>query len=265
VKIPLPRELTGLCLDCFLLARYAPPGVEGRPDGRAWERAVSGLLWRPGLPRRQHAGTLGIFERGSASGAAHEIDGAGHGGSAGIWIEAKALEALDKSHVAVFDLKCWDLYTAAVQHDPGSTGRSCWWPLLVSSEPATDPVRRLCIALGIILCDPARMPLPVLLRGAAHPEADLLLPEVMLAEAVRLFSAPCRPIQERWPLSDNGEWLMRGLRDHLDARTIGDALYVQDELTADLLDYFDLDAPGALERRAEELTARLDRRTRELA
>jgi hypothetical protein len=260
-----PRELTGFCLDCFLLSRYAPPGVAGRPSGRAWERAVSGLLWRPGLPRRQHAGTLGLFGRCSTSGAHHEIDGAGHGANVGIWIEAKATGALDKSHVAVFDLKCMDLYTAAVRHDRASNRCGRWWPVLVSSEPAAEPVRRLCMALGIVLCDPARMPLPVLLRAAAHPEADLQMPEVLLAEAARLFTGPCRSMQDRWRLSDDGQWLMRAVNDQADARTIGDALYVQDELTGDLLDYFDLDAPGVIEKRAESLARRLTRSALELA
>lgn len=254
---PPPRELAGFCMDCFLLARYAPPGFAGRPDGRAWERAVSSLLWRPGLPRRQHAGTIGLFGAGSASGAGHEIDGAGHGPHAAIWIEAKARELLDKSDIAVFNLKCWDLYTAAIRHEQALTSRGHWWPVLVSSEPASEAVRRLCMALGITLCDPMRVPLPVLLRAAGHPEADLHLPETMLAEAVRLFAWPCRSIQERWPVSDDGRSLLLSLDSYADATTIGDALYIQDELTPDVLDYFDLDAPGLVDRRAERLMVRL--------
>jgi hypothetical protein len=73
-----PRELAALAADAFLLARFGPPGA-GRPDGRAWERAASGLLLRPAFPRRQHASTLGLFGGTSASGALHELDGAGEG------------------------------------------------------------------------------------------------------------------------------------------------------------------------------------------
>lgn len=258
----LPRALAGFCLDCFLLARYAPPGIPGPPEGRAWERAVSGLLWRPGIHRRQHAGTIGLFGGVSASGARHEIDGAGHGPAAGIWIEAKARSSVGKADVAVFDMKCADLYKAAVRHNPTTTRAARWWPLFVSSEPATEPVRRLCMTLGIVLCDPQRIPLPVLVRAAANPEADMHLPETLLAEALRLYGSPCRAMQERWIISHTDRTLMLDLDAELSPAALGDALFVQDELTGGLLDYFDVEAPGRLERRADELALRLEGRAR---
>lgn len=258
----IPPDLAGFCLDCFLLARYAPPGTAGRPDGRAWEQAVGSLLWRPGIHRRQHAGTIGLFGAGSASGAGHEIDGAGHGPSTGIWVEAKARSTVDKTDVAVFDMKCADLYKAAARHNPDATRSATWWPLVVSSEPVGEPVRRLCMSLGIVLCDPQRVPLPVLLRAAGNPDADMHLPETLLTETVRLFESPCRPMQERWSVSDCGRTLALALHEEPDAAALGDALYVQDELTGDLLDYFDIEAPGRLEDRAAHLALRLDRRAR---
>jgi len=257
-----PRELTGFCRDCFLLAREAPPGQAGRPDGRAWEQAVSGLLWRPGLSRRQHAGTVGLFGASGASGAGHEFDGAGHGPGAGIWIEAKARAALSKGDVAVFDMKCADLYKAAARHNADGTRDAAWWPVFVSSEPAPEPVRRLCLSLGIVLCDPKRLPVPVLLRAAAHPEADMDLPETLLAEAVRLFEPTCRPMQARWRIAEDGRSLILALDEELNATALGDALYVQDELTEEVLDYFDRELPGRLESRAADLALQLDRRAR---
>lgn len=256
----IPGALARLCLDCFLLARYAPPGVEGRPDGRAWEQAVGDLLWRPGLPRRQHAGTIGIFGSSSASGAGHEIDGAGHGAAGGVWIEAKARATVTKADVAVFDLKCADLYKAAARHAPHRTRSAAWWPLFVSSEPVREPVRRLCMSLGIVLCDPVRVPLPTLLRAAANPEADMYLSEILLAEAVRLFESICRPMQARWRISESGDTLALALRSEPTAAALGNALYIQDELTADLLDYFDLEAPGQVARRADQVATGLQRR-----
>jgi len=261
----IPPQLSGFCLDCFLLARYAPPGLAGRPDGRAWEQAVSSLLWRPGLHRRQHAGTVGLFGVGSASGASHEVDGAGHGPTVGIWIESKARSTLRKADVAVFDMKCADLYAAAARHHPGALRSESWWPVFVSSEPAREPIRRLCMSLGKVLCDPQRVPLPTLLRVAANPEADMHLPETLLSEAVRLFEGAWRPMQERWRLSGSGRTLSFMLATRLGPAALGDALYVQDELTGDLLDYFDVDAPGQLQQRAAELAIRLDRRARSVA
>ncbi len=261
----ISRQLAGFSLDCFLLARYAVPGLGGRPDGRAWEQAVSSLLWRPGIHRRQHAGTMGLLGSESASGARHEIDGAGHGPTTGIWIEAKARSGVDKSDIAVFDLKCADLYKAAARHNPNATRSARWWPVFVSSEPAGESVRRLCVSLGIVLCDPLRVPLPVLLRAAANPEADMYLSEALLAEAVRLFEIACRPMQDRWCISDCGRKLVLTLDAARGATAVGDALFVQDELTGDLLDYFDADAPGQLECRASELGERLELRARSAA
>ena len=102
------RVLASLAVDAFLLARYCSPG-HSPASGRAWQRAVSQLLWRPGFTRRQHAGVLGLFGRGSRSGARHEIDGVGQGPEIGAWIESKASITLDKSDVAVFHVKCFDL------------------------------------------------------------------------------------------------------------------------------------------------------------
>ena len=111
------RALAALVVDAFLLARHCNPG-HSQTSGRAWQRAVSQLLWRPGFTRRQHAGVLGLFGRGSRSGARHEIDGVGQGPEIGAWIESKARITLDKSDVAVFHAKCFDLYREAASEYP---------------------------------------------------------------------------------------------------------------------------------------------------
>jgi hypothetical protein len=253
----VPKEIARFCRDCFLLARYAPPGTEGRPEGRAWERAVGALLSRPAFARCQQAGTLGLFGAGSASGVEHELDGVGHGAETGIWVEAKAREALGKSDVALFDLKCRDLYIEAIRHDPPRTAAVRWWPVLVSSEPVSDSVRRLCLAQGILLCEPGRLPLPVILRIASNPEADLHLSETLMQEAVRLFEPCCRALQERLEVEDGGRAIRLSIAGYPTPRDFGDALFAQDELSADVLDYMELEAPGELEARAELVSSLL--------
>ena len=47
-------------------------------------------------------------------------------------------------------------------------------------------MRRSCVTLGIVLCEPEALPLPLLLRIAGKPNADEYLPETQLAELVRL-------------------------------------------------------------------------------
>lgn len=250
----VPHALAGLALDAFLLARFGPS--EGRPDGRAWERAGSGLLQRPGLPRRQHAGTLGLFGRGSASGARHELDGAGEGADAGVWLECKAREAVAKPDVATFAFKCFDLYRAAAAADPDATGAARWWPVLVSSEPVVEGVRRMCASEGIVLCDPAMVPLVVLMRAASRPSADEYLPEVHLSELARLGANATAPMQERWRINSALQELRLRLKAP-DARAIGDVLFLQNELSSDFLDAFEVNAPGSLERRAASLADRM--------
>ena len=250
------RVLAALALDAFLLARNCSPG-HSQASGRAWERAVSQLLWRPGFARRQHAGVLGLFGRDSQSGARHEIDGAGQGTEIGVWIESKARTTLNKSDVAVFQLKCFDFYRAAASDYPEQTAKARWWQLLVSSEPIGETVRRICCDLGVVACDPRRLPLPALLFAASRPNADDYLPETHLGELLRLSEAACAPMQQRWRLDMEGKAVSLRL-DHMDSTEIADLLFLQDELTEDFLDAFEVHAPGVLDRRASALVERFE-------
>lgn len=251
----IPQPVASLAQDAFLLARYGgPQGV--RPGGRAWERAVSGLLVRPGLARRQHAGTLGLFGRRSASGAQHELDGAGQGDYAAVWLESKAREALDKADVAMFAFKCLDLYRQAAREHPKATASASWWPVLVSSEPTTESVRRSCITMGVVLCDPEWMPLPMLMRIAGKPTADMWIDEASLSEFVRLAEPLVAPLQKRFRVDTEANELRWSLREPM-AREIGDLMFCQQELTADVFDTFDHESPGYFERRGAVLADRL--------
>lgn len=251
----IPQPVASLTQEAFLLARYA--GRQGRrPDGRAWERAASGLLVRPGLARRQHAGTLGLFGRGSASGTQHELDGAGQGDWAAVWLECKAREVLQKADVAVFAFKCLDLYRQAAREHPKATANASWWPILVSSEPTTESVRRSCIAMGVVLCEPEWMPLPMLMRIAGKPMADMWIDEASLSEFVRLAEPLVAPLQTRFRIDTEGNDLRWSLIEPT-ARDIGDLLFCQQELTGDVFDAFDHESPGYFERRCALLTDRL--------
>ena len=218
---------------------------------------VSQLLWRPGFTRRQHAGALGLFGRSSQSGAHHEIDGVGQGPEIGAWIESKARFALDKSDVAVFNLKCFDFYRAVASEFPEQTAKARWWPLLVSSEPTSETVRRVCCDLGVVVCDPLRLPLPALLYAASRPTADDFLSEIYLGEFVRLAEAACGPMQRRWRLNIADKTISLPL-DNIDSTDITDLLFLQDELTEDFLDAFEVHAPGELYRRASALIERFE-------
>ena len=210
------------------------------------------MLWRPDFTRRQHAGNLGLFGRGSRSGARHELDGAGQGPEIDVWIESKARSRLEKADVAVFHVKCFDFYREAASEFPERTSTSEWWPLLVSSDPTGEAVRKMCLDLGVVLCDPQRLPLPALLHAASRPIADAYLSEVHLRELVRLAENVSVPMQKRWRLDlENREVNIR--LDYLNATEADDLLFLQDELTENLLDVFEVNAPGVLEQRVSRL------------
>ena len=250
------QTIAALAVDAFLLARYCRPG-HSPASGRAWERTVSQLLWRPGFSRRQHAGVLGLFGQGSKSGARHEIDGVGQGTEIGAWLESKARITLDKSDVAVFHLKCFDLYREAASEYPQQTAKARWWPFFVSSEPTGEAVRRVCLDLGVVLCDPQHLPLPALLFAASRPNADDYLSEIHLGELVRLAETACAPMQQRWRLDIDARAVSLRL-DDMDSTEITDLLFLQDELTEDLLDVFEVHAPGVLDQRASALVERFE-------
>ena len=250
------RAIASFTLDAFLLARRCAP-ENTQAGGRIWERSVSQLLVRPGFSRRQHAGVLGLFGRGSRSGARHEIDGVGQGPEIGAWIESKARTTINKSDVAVFHIKCFDLYREVASEFPEQTSEARWWPLLVSSEPTDETIRKMCCDLGVVACDPQRLPLPALLFAASRPNADDYLSEVHLGELVHLAEAACAPMQQRWRLDIDSREVCMSL-DNLVSSDIEDLLFLQDELTEDFLDAFEVHAPGALDQRALNLAERFE-------
>ena len=248
--------LAKLATDYFLLARHC--NLDHSPSsGRAWERTVSQFLWRPDFPRRQHAGVPGLFSQRSQSGTSHEIDGAGQGPECMVLIESKSRNTLDKSDIATFHLKCFDFYRAAACEEPKQTSKTRWWPLLVSSEPASETVRRLCCDLGVVLCDPECWPLPALLYAAAQPNSDDYLSETHLSEMVRLAEPTCVPMQQRWRLDRDSREVCLSL-NNINASEISDLLFLQDELTKDLLNAFDHHKPGGLAQRARPLLERFE-------
>jgi len=162
-----------------------------------------------------------------------------------------------KLAVAGFELKLADSYfgrwrAVAVQH---------WHPISVCAVSATESMRRICAARAMLLCDPERLPLPVLYHHATHRDSASHLPEPMCSELRRLAPRASASIQQRIiPAVKAGELRLRPApytRDEID-----DLLWLQDELTDEVLERYDLVAPGRLERRAAPPHgALLDRRT----
>ena len=101
------------------------------------------------------------------------------------------------------------------------------------------------------------LPLPALMFAASRPNADDYLSETHLGELVRLAEPACAPMQERWCLDADRRVVSMRL-DNMDSTEIADLLFLQDELTEDFLDAFEVHAPGVLEQRALALVERFE-------
>jgi hypothetical protein len=147
---------------------------------------------------------------------------------------------------------------AGLYDDPGYRGTCdrCGGAGRITSELCCETVHRCCLAMGVIFCEPSVFPLPTLVRVAARPSADMHLDERLLGMAAELGERPCRSMQDRWQLDSDRRQLCLSL-DEPGPAAIGDALFVQRELTGDLLDFHDSYAPGELERRGLRVAGRL--------
>ena len=237
--------LAEFTLDAWLLARNCVNPTGDLIDGRVWERSISDLLRRPGLTCRQGPGTTTLFGFRPASGIRHEIDSAAAGSRCCIILESKSQQAgVTKEDAALFHQKTLDFYCER----PEAVKHECWWRILVSSSPVPHSVRKFCIHLGLLLCDPVLLPLPVLVRTAYRPSADQHLRETLLQEVLRLGETALIPIQTRWPYDPVTCKLMFKPKV-MSANDMDDLFWLQDELGSDILDLYELHRPGTLERR----------------
>lgn len=243
--------ITSLTFDAWLLATYGTLG-DGLPDGRAWERAITDSLAHPGISRRQYAGLTELFGRGSASGCRHELDGAADGRVGRVVVEAKArADALTKADVAVFDLKTRDYYTAALPNAASDR----WWRLLVSAGPVKPDLRRLCATLAVIVVEPGILPLPFLAWVAGRPSADGFFREALLREVLRLGERAVACMQERWKPDGAG-----GIRYDITwwkPDDLANLVWLQEELSDDVLELYERESSERLPRRAAALMERL--------
>lgn len=241
--------LAEFSLDTWLLAQAGRGSCDQLVDGRVWERAVGSLLQRPGLIRRQGPGETTLFGFSAASGVPHELDAAADSDSYSVILECKSKAAgVTKADVALFHEKTMDYYCGW----PQCVESKHWWRLIVSSSPVSDSVRGFCVQLGVLLCDSVRLSLPVLVRAAGRPIADSFLQETLLQEILRLGEPALLPMQHRW-VYDRGKDEFRFKPRLWCDGEIEDLLWVQDEISSDLLDLYDLYRPGVLERRASVL------------
>jgi hypothetical protein len=204
------------------------------------------------MTRRQGPGGTMMLGMRAASGCGHELDSVADGWLGALITECKARShGIAKSDVATFEAKTFDFYTGNLRRATADR----WWRILVSATALPAGLRRMCFCGGTILVDPEVLPLPVLTWTAKRCNADIHLPEALLAEILRLGEFAHAPMQQRWvPDRRGGVWYdtTAWSADDLD-----DLLYVQAELSGAVLDLYDRQGDHRLERRAALLRERL--------
>ena len=243
----VPDWLADYSEHMYLLARFNPPRFSGWQGGREWEQAALGAL---GLRPRQGPGSLKLFGSGSASGLSHEIDGAGAGRDWTLIHEAKAYSGRgpSKEDLFCFDRKTFDLYVARRR-----ASEECeHWRALISAGPIDDGLRQFCYLYGIVAVDPELIPLPMLVRMAARQNADLYFQDRILGELVRLGEVACGPM-ESFYTPEGRHRLCLDMRKLMTKADLGDLLWLQREVTEDLLELVDREQPCYFEDRAAEV------------
>jgi len=241
--------LAAFTLDTWLLARFASHLGGATSDGRAWERAVAGLLYRPGFTRRQGPGNLSLFGSRSASGVHHEIDSAADSYNGLFVVESKdTAGGISKADAALFHYKVADYYQSKVV----TASRESWWGFLCATSQTSAQVRATALSLGLLVCDPDRLPLPVLFRAASRPAAEMLLPETLLQEIVRLGEGALSTLQQRWRYDARSREISFSTRRWRE-NEIDDLMWLEDELSAYLIALYEKNRPRVLERRAMNL------------
>jgi hypothetical protein len=245
--------LAACCEAVYLLARFHPPALRGVSGGRSWERWASQTLKVAGAWIRQGPGHLTLFGEGAASGLRHELDGCGACGSATVLVEAKAYgnHGPSKEDLMFLDRKTFDLYVA--RRRAGEAGPH--YRVIASTHAIDRSLRKYCCLYSIVAVDPILIPLPVLVRMAIRPAAGQFFQKTMLAEFVRLGRWACGPLESRYV--PDGPHHLRFDINVLPEEELEDLLWLQEEITADLLELVDVEKPGYFEEQADLLLQQL--------
>ena len=112
-------------------------------------------------------------------------------------------------------------------------------------------MRKYCYLYGIIAVEPDVLPIPLLIRMASRPAARRFFQGGLLADFLRLGAAACGPLESRFV--PEGQNHLRFDISMLPEYDLEDLLWLQQELSADVLELVDQERPGHFEGRADRL------------
>ena len=233
----------------YLLARFHPPALVGTAGGRQWERWAASTLGASGAWIRQGPGRLTLFGTKSASGLGHELDGGAARGSTTLILEAKAYSdhGPSKEDLMYFDRKTFDLFIA--RRRTGERGPH--YRVLASTQAMEPAFRKYSFLYGIIAVEPDVLPIPLLLQMAGRPVARRFFQGGLLADFLCLGTVACGPLESRFV--PDGPHHLRFDISMLLNQDLDDLLWLQQELSADVLELVDQERPGHFEGRADQL------------
>lgn len=185
----LPDRLMTLVANAYVLA-LARNRATGPQAGRVFEQAFYSMCASAGMPPWERSGSRSLFRFKSSSGYAHEIDCSIVQQMCLTAWELKNLSGtVPKSDLLIFNSKILDYYQSFDTH---YRSIPLYRLLLVAGE--VDPgCRQYGVANGIMIIDPALMPIPLLYAALSRGMSTLTLDQAI--GFGRVLRWACRPVQ----------------------------------------------------------------------
>jgi hypothetical protein len=248
----LPSNVLELLVRAYAVVEVGGVAGAGPERGRNFERLFYKICDRLGVHLTERAGSRSLAGQRSASGFAHEVDGATRAASATTYWELKHLSSpLEKNELLIFNGKALDyLYNSGPLLSVPPLLR-----FLLSGRNIRDDCRVFAIQWGIMVIEPGRLVLPFLYEawirgfGTGLSSAD--------EEAIReLAPWGCRSLQR--VVQDLASSLDPGRRPTIRAsvtRRSKEAIDMQEQIGRDILDLIEEQYPDWVNDLAQEVWA----------
>jgi hypothetical protein len=187
----LPSNILEVLVRAYAIVEVGGLGGVGAERGRNFEQLFYKICDRLGVHLTEKAGGRSVAGQRSASGFAHEVDGATRSASATTYWELKHLSSpLEKNELLIFNGKALDYI-----YDAKALFRTV--PLLrflLSGRNIRDDCRVFAIQWGITVIEPGRLVIPFLYEALARGFSARL--SNVDQDAIReLAPWACRPLQ----------------------------------------------------------------------
>lgn len=248
-EVLLPGPLLDVVARAFAVVQVGGLSGLGAERGRRFERLFFDLCDSRGVPLAERAGARTVAGQPSASGLNHEVDGATKSPTCTTHWELKHLSCeVPKNDLLVFNSKGIDFLQ-------GSTALIATMPMkrfLLTGTTVRPDCRRYAVLWGIAVIEPDRLPLPLIYEAVARGACDALTP-VERHAILTMTPWGARPLQSA--LRDAHAWgagKPGAVGGAVLQRRISEALDVQEQLGARVLDLLEDASPDWIDLAAEE-------------